>query len=332
MGDADVVASTVTFEEASPDGSPKNEVVALSDIIDEEARDADRNQPSIVNFIDAAGRFLEGFLANANFSMDFVKRGGLDFLLDFYTVPSLPYDFATNQANRMMRRVLQVCSENSPSVTIAPTPKHAQKAIDQPQPLLQHDKKEALFAPLSDRKAAFLSPRPQGGIPAQDGHRAAASSGEGIAEGIEAVQEKLCHVRPSGTKLVKDLVTVHSLCIPLQELYSQPLFNVRLTLSIFMQPENEAIVSNLGALHRMCIWEEILLQNTTPDTWNEATRVKNSAGAATAGLGGGAVPAVVATSAGSQLQSPRSQDEQKEAEKAVVERDGKTPCSEMLRQ
>lgn len=325
MGDADVEASTITFGETSPDGASKTEVVALSDIIDEEAEDADRSQPSIVNFIDAAGRFLEGFLANANLSKDFIKRGGLDFLLDFYTVPSLPCDFATSQANQMMSRVLQVCSENSPSVTVAATLKHAQKAIDQLQPLLQHDKKEAFFAPLTDQKATILPPRLQGGIPTRDDHRAVASL-EGIAEGVGAVQEKLSQdVRLGGTKLIKDLVTVHSLCYLLQELYSQPLFNVRLTLSIFMQPENEAIVSNLGALHRMCVWEELLLQNTIPDTWNEATRVKNSAGAAAASIEEEAVPAVVATSAEGQLQSPRSQDEQKEAEKAVVERDGKTP-------
>ena len=164
MGDADDVASMVTFEETSPDGSPKTEVVALSDIIDEEAVYADRNKPSIDNFIDAAGRAPEEFLANANLSKDFIKRGGLDFLLDFYTVSSFPYDFATNQANQMMSRVLQVCGENSPSVTVAATLNHALKAIHQPQPLLQHDKKEAFFAPLTDRMAAILSPPPQGGI------------------------------------------------------------------------------------------------------------------------------------------------------------------------
>ena len=35
MGDANDVASIVTFEETSPDGSPKTEVVALSDIIED---------------------------------------------------------------------------------------------------------------------------------------------------------------------------------------------------------------------------------------------------------------------------------------------------------
>ena len=96
MEDADVVALTVPFEEPIRDGSPKTNVVALSDIIDEEAEDADRNQPSIVNFIDAVSRFLEGFLAKENRSKDFIKCGSLDVLLEFYTVPSLPYDFATS--------------------------------------------------------------------------------------------------------------------------------------------------------------------------------------------------------------------------------------------
>ena len=254
MGDADVVALTVPFEEPSRDGSPKTKVVALSDIINEEAEDADGNQPSIINFIDAAGRFLEGFLAKENLSKDFIKCGRPDVLLEFYTVPSLPYDFATSQANQMMSRALQVCSENNPSVTVTATLKHVQKATDQLQPFLQHDKKGAFFPLLTDRKAAILSPRPQGGIPAQGDHRAATSSGRGIAEGIDSVQVRLSqYFKPSGTKVVNNLVTVHSLCDLLQELYSQPLFNVWLTLSISMQAENEAIVSNIGALHQMCV-------------------------------------------------------------------------------
>ena len=77
MGDAVVVASTVSFEETNPKGLPKTETAALSSITNEETKDADRSQPSIDNFIDAAGRFLEGFLANANLSKHFIKCGGL---------------------------------------------------------------------------------------------------------------------------------------------------------------------------------------------------------------------------------------------------------------
>ena len=61
-----------------------------------------------------------------------------------------------------MSRALQVCSADSPSVKFAATLKHVQKAIDQLQPLLQLDTKEIFFAPLTDRKTAILSPRPQG--------------------------------------------------------------------------------------------------------------------------------------------------------------------------
>lgn len=327
MSDADAIAPTVTLGETEPDGTPKGEVVALADIVDEEAEDADKNQPSIANFIDVAARFLEGFLANTNQTKDFIKRGGLDFLLDFYTVPSLPSDFATSQANQMVARVLQICSENNPMVTVAAALKHAQKAIQELQPLLKHDKKEGFFAPLTDQTASALSPRLQGGIPSNDHSDASKAVNKAFDDADFMAEKQAIHnVRSNGTKLVKDLVTIHSLCYLLQELFATPVFNTRLTLSLFQTSENETLVSQLGALHRMCVWEEILLQNSIPDTWNEATRVKTAAGVAAAAEEEAALPAAVASAAAEiPGQGAKSQDEQKEAEKAIVERDGKTP-------
>lgn len=310
MSDADATAPTTALAETKLDGLPKGDVVSLTDIVDEEAEDADKNQPSIATFIDVAARFLEGFLANTNQTKDFIKRGGLDFLLDFYTVPSLPSDFATSQANQMVARVLQICSENSPTVTVAAVLKHAQKAIQELQPLLKHDKKAGFFAPLTDQNVlASPSDNDNGGDP-------------GFVAEIQAVHD----VRSNGTKLVKDLVTIHSLCYLLQELFATPVFNTRLTLSLFQTPENETLVSKLGALHRMCVWEEILLQNSIPDTWNEATRVKTAGGIAAPIEEEVALPAaIVSVVTEIPIQDTKSQDEQKEAEKAVVERDGKTP-------
>lgn len=326
MSDADAIAPTVTLGETEPDGAPKGEVVALADIVDEEAEDADKNQPSIANFIDVAARFLEGFLANTNQTKDFIKRDGLGFLLDFYTVPSLPSDFATSQANQMVARVLQICSENSPEDTVDAALKHAQKAIQELQPLLKHDKKEGFFTPLTDQNVSPLPPRLYGGIPANDNITPEpASQALGDADSL-AEKQAVQNVRLNGTKLVKDLVTIHSLCYLLQELFATPVFNTRITLPLFQKPENETLVSQLGALHRMCVWEEILLQNSIPDTWNEATRVKTAAGIAAAAEEEAALPAAVASAAAEiPGQGAKSQDEQKEAEKAVVERDGKTP-------
>lgn len=321
MSDADAVAPTVTQTETKSDGAPKGEVVSLADIVDEEAEDADKNQPSIATFIDVAARFLEGFLANTNQTKDFIKRGGLDFLLDFYTVPSLPSDFATSPANQMVARVLQICSENSPTVTVAAALKHAQRAVQELQPLLKHDKKAGFFAPLTNQNV--LASPPNDGI----NDDAPTATGELFVNdaGFVADTQGVHNVRSNGTKLVKDLVTIHSLCYLLQELFATPVFNTRLTLSLFQTPENETLVSQLGALHRMCVWEEILLQNSIPDTWNEATRVKTVGGIAAAAEEEAALPAaVVSVTAETPSHDAKSQDE-KEAEKAVVERDGKTP-------
>lgn len=322
MSDADAVAPTVTQTETKSDGAPKGEVVSLADIVDEEAEDADKNQPSIATFIDVAARFLEGFLANTNQTKDFIKRGGLDFLLDFYTVPSLPSDFATSPANQMVARVLQICSENSPTVTVAAALKHAQRAVQELQPLLKHDKKAGFFAPLTNQNV--LASTLNDGI----NDDASIATGELFVNDAKFVADtqEVYNVRSNGTKLVKDLVTIHSLCYLLQELFATPVFNTRLTLSLFQTPENETLVSQLGALHRMCVWEEILLQNSIPDTWNEATRVKTVGGIAAAAEEEAALPAaVVSVTAEIPSHDAKSQDEQKEAEKAVVERDGKTP-------
>ena len=96
----------------------------------------------------------------------------------------------------MMSRVLQVCSEHSPSVTVAATLKHAQKAIHQLQPLLRHAKKE-VSAPITDGKAVILSTSLQGGISAQDDDLAATSSGEGIAKGLKQFKKSFLKVLDS---------------------------------------------------------------------------------------------------------------------------------------
>ena len=93
----------------------------------------------------------------------------------------------------MMSCVLHVCSEHSPSVTIAATLKHAKKAIHQLQPLLRHAKKE-VSAPITDGKAVILSTSLQGGISAQGDDLAATSSGEGIAEGLKQFKKSFLNV------------------------------------------------------------------------------------------------------------------------------------------
>ncbi|PUU81070.1 hypothetical protein B9Z19DRAFT_1122574 [Tuber borchii] len=175
---------------------------------------------------------------------------------------------------------------------------------------LQYDKREAFLAHSTDQKAAILPVRLQGGTLTQDDYWPAASLGESIVQGTEAVPESLSQdVSASGRRLMKAQVTIHSLCYLLQGLYGQPLFNVRLTLSLFRQPQNDVIFSNLGALHRI---------------------VKRSTEAAAPSGEEGVISTVVAMSAESQLQSRRSQDEPKEAEKAISHQSDPFKCHSMF--
>jgi len=87
----------------------------------------------------------------------------------------------------------------------------------------------------------------------------------------------------------------------------------------------------------VCVLEELLVRNTIRDTWNEATRVKNSAGAAAASIGEEVIPAeviptVVATSAENQLPPPRLQDKRKKQRKVWWRWTERLHGSEMLRQ
>ncbi|KAL7269455.1 E3 ubiquitin-protein ligase tom1 [Rhizina undulata] len=334
MSDVDTIHPTITLGSTNQDGSPLGEVVTLADVCDEETDDA---QPSIDDFIDVAAKFLEGFLANLSQTKDFIKRDGLERLLDYYTLPSLPYDFATSQANHTLCRVMSICSEHCPPVTITAILHRSHKAVDQLQPLLTHSRKEAFFAPLTNRTASALPTRLHGVVPSNDDRGELNLVGDMFVDDSHAKSEIQMteNIRANGTKLVKDLVTLHSLSFLLQDLYTQPLFNVRQTLPLFQAisknaGEYESLIPSLGALHRMCVWEEILLQNSIPETWNEATRVKDSTTISTTNIEDEAltqaVGAVAAAgiSVSSGIQASKSRDDQKEAEKAVVERDGKT--------
>lgn len=342
MTDADpVVPTPVAPREQEPDGSPKAEVVYLSDVDDDEATaDAPKQRPSIATYIDVVARFLETFLQNSAHSKDFIKRGGLDIILEVYSLPSLPYDFATKHANTSLSRALHILCDNNSQPALGAILKHAQKAVDGLEPLLKHNKKEGYFSPLTNQKCSVdILPRSQAGAPISDDRTVV---GEDEMTECQAIE----NVKANGTKLVKNLVTVHSFAVLLSDIFMQPILNIRTVMPLFQSisqhTEYETLIPRLGALHRICVWEEILMQKSIPDTWNEATKVKNGTGApattvvdgeaaaiATAASGHSATNTVGATTSSGDLNTaPALKDvpkDSKEAERQVVERDGKDP-------
>ena len=348
MTDADpVVPTPVAHREQEPDGSPKAEVVYLSDVDDDEATvDAPKQRPSIATYIDVVARFLETFLQNSAHSKDFIKRGGLDIILEVYSLPSLPYDFATKHANTSLSRALHILCDNNSQPALGAILKHAQKAVDGLEPLLKHNRKEGYFSPLTNQKCSvdILPPHLQDGSQGTSDDRAVVDEYE-VAE-----RQEIENVKANGTKLVKNLVTVHSFAVLLSDIFMQPILNIRTVMPLFQSisqhTEYETLIPRLGALHRICVWEEILMQKGIPDTWNEATKVKSGTGAgtgaSTTAVADGEVAVVTTaasghsvtntvgttTSSGDLHTAPVLKDvpkDSKEAEKQVVERDGKDP-------
>lgn len=332
MSDADA-GLAVPLVEPLPDGSLLDEVITLADVVDEEAETEKNAPPAIAEYIDVLARYLDGFIANGPQSKEFLRRGGLDRLLQFYRLPSLPHDFATCQANQMLCRVVQLCCEHNLLETLKAVFVSAREAVEELQPLLKYESKTPYFAPLTSPTAAtatVVPPRLQGGIPPNTDSGAVKDEVGLTVEDpdVEAEKQAVENVKANGTKLVKDLVTMHSLSFLLQDLYHASMFNARQSIPLFLQTtqsaEGDGLIANLGALQRLCVWEEILLQNGIPDTWNEATRVKDSATATAAAIEEGAVPQQSGSNSTETQGEGSKSTEEKEAEKAAVEKDGKT--------
>ncbi|KAK6528468.1 hypothetical protein TWF281_009709 [Arthrobotrys megalospora] len=299
--------TTTTEETAQPavveepvDDSPIEKVL-MSELKEEEDSDVQYPEISISMYIDVMSRFLEGFLSHQSHTRDFVKRGGFDKLIAIYFLPSLPYDFAARAVSLAMTRVMHLCGEASPGTTIPTLLGNTEKAIKDLEPLLKHESKEAFFRPLTSPPTS-----------------------ESEASGKQPLDEAAQLVKTKGTDLIKDLVTAHALTTLLSELYSQTLYNSRTTSQLFQPVAQrtfyETLVPSLGALHRACVWEEILLQRNLPDTWKEATKFKDGLGFSPdddlIGPDGQELP---------QKTAQEKRDEKEAAKKAVSESEGKTP-------
>ncbi|KAF8252457.1 hypothetical protein K440DRAFT_651549 [Wilcoxina mikolae CBS 423.85] len=329
MSNADAVPATVTIGETHADGAPVGQVVTMADLKYEEAG-ADNKLLPITDYIDVAARYLEGFITNTTQTRELLRRNGLDKLLEFFWLPSLPYDFATSQANQTLCRAIHLCCESNLVDSLKAVFTSAQKAADRLQPFLEHNRKEPFFAPLTDptsKNAAPLPPRLQGSLPAGDDDQVVL--GVDNDSEVEVERQAVENIKANGTTIVKDLVTMHALSFLLQDLYHQSMFNVRQSVQVFLQTaqhqDKDGLIMKLGSLQRQCVWEEIQLQKSIPADWDEVTRTKGSAADAAVAVEEAAVPQSSSSGSGdNKAETSLSSEQKKEAQKAVVEKYGNT--------
>lgn len=225
---------------AEADGTP---TIKRTESHGQAVDDDSKASPKVASFINVAMKFLSGFFENTALCSKFAELGGLEFVLDFATSDSLRYDFSMSSASQEIAKVVHMIAEQKPHLVLPSLVQRTQDEVDTLQIVSDHVDGSAFFA-------KFTTPGQQ----------------------MDKEDAEL------GTRLVKSLTSVHSLCNILYETFSGPAYNSRASHTVFNQvnltDKYVVLVKSLSRLHRACVWEEILLQKNMPEAWKDATRIK----------------------------------------------------------
>ncbi|EED24438.1 ubiquitin-protein ligase (Tom1), putative [Talaromyces stipitatus ATCC 10500] len=218
--------------------------------------DADEWGLTAANYIYPVMRFLGAFFENQVNCTYFIESGGVEFILDFATLPSLTFDFQSRQANTELAQLVHMMAETKPHLVIPSLVKRTQKSVDCLADFFKAPRPDGFFTSLT--KPELGDAMDTGTTPERD---------------IRLAEER-------GTYYVKHLVSTHVLTDILREIYTTPMYQTRPSqqTSAFSQvnlaEQYTNLVISLGQLHAACVWDEILVQKNLPQRWIEATKVR----------------------------------------------------------
>ena len=239
--DDDVVMSEAlpTVEEGPPFPGSQPELAE---------KGVDKGAANTAMRIEVTMNFLSGFFENSALCSFFVEASGANYILDLATLPSLPYDFNSHNASTQLARVIHIMVEQKAHLVLPSLLQRAQKVADSLRPLFEYTGEQSFFS-------EFTSP------------------GTDLSDGSEIVSHTSI-----GTSIVKSLVNVQTFVNILLEVFSSPIFSSRSGHTPFSQvnlaDKYRDLIKSLGMLHRICVWEEVLLQKKLPETWKEHTKMK----------------------------------------------------------
>lgn len=240
--DGDVLMADAASEAevgTAPALEPNSDALAKAHLSNEDEKEG----LVIANFIEISMRFLAGLFENAHLVSAFVERHGAPSILQLATMRFLPYDFNNHAASQEIAKVVHMLAEQKPHLVLPDLLSRTLEAAESLRPLYECETEDGFFE-------EFI-------VPGQNKRSEKTAIGSGIA---------------------RSLVNVQTLCNVLYEVFSPPILNPRTTHTPFSQVNltdiYEKVIQRLGLLHRVCVWEEILLQKRLPDAWREATRIK----------------------------------------------------------
>ena len=208
----------------------------------------EEGEPNIMSYITALMRFLSGFAENQTSASLLIDAGVAERVLDIATLPVLAHDHNNHNASIELKRVMTVFAEAKPHLVLPTLLQRTQSAVDRLTPLHSYAGSDSFFS-------EFTSP-------------SVTSSDE---------SKQLSHVT-LGTTIAQSLVAVHTLCDILAEVFFHPPFNTRSTQTPFslvnLTDAYINLIKDLGSLHRVCVWEEILLMKRLPESWAKASQLR----------------------------------------------------------
>jgi E3 ubiquitin-protein ligase HUWE1 len=202
--------------------------------------------PTTGQYIRVLCRFLSGFFSNHAMCAAYVELDGVDSILDISSLACLdPKASEYRSMCEQFGHVVQVLVEQKPHIAVPSLIKRTQAALERLQPLLDHTGKQAFFAPFTST---------------------------GTSQNIEHLQR--------GTQYVKALVSAHTLVGAMTLTFQSQMYTTRsahnVSSQINLADMYARLVDSLGKLHRICVWEELLLQRNMPTEWEKETRVTSS--------------------------------------------------------
>ncbi|PYH80925.1 hypothetical protein BO82DRAFT_403035 [Aspergillus uvarum CBS 121591] len=223
-----------------------------------EPKNVDNSGLTATDYLYPVVRFLGAFFENQANCTYFIESGAAEFILDFATLQSLPFDFHNTEANQELAVLVHMLAETKPHVVVPSLLQRTERAVDMLAEFWQKPENlhNGFFSPLIKQSS-------------QPG-----SEDKG--------KETLSPALTDGTYLAKHMGAALVLTDFLREIFSMPLYQSRpsLQLPIFVQVNLAdhycSLVKKLGGLHAACVWEEILLEKNIPDTWDQATKVQQS--------------------------------------------------------
>jgi E3 ubiquitin-protein ligase HUWE1 len=219
-----------------------------------EPQDVDAAGLTVTDYVYPVVRFLGAFFENQANCSSFIESGAVEFVLDFATLQSLPFDFHNSDANQELTVLVHMLAETKPHLVLPSLVTRAETAVNSLSGFWSEPKDSGFFTPL-------IKP-------------ATEKSSE------EKGKETLDIAKTNGTYFAKHMAATLVLTDLLREIFSMPLYQTRPSqhTSAFAQVNLAdrycVLVSALGSLHAACVWEEILLEKNIPATWDQATKAQ----------------------------------------------------------